>query len=504
MHFYLKISSIKILALLLLFTSSYAQSDQNYKSVHDVSEYKIYADEFDYDMDSKDDLDEKKAPYIYKHHRDMKWSEHVKEARSYFRMRLRELFQYLQRIRAAIKDPDTDWDDSTGDDTSDDDSAGDDTTGDDTTDDDSAGDDTTGDDTTGDDTTGDDTTDDDSAGDDTSGDATTGDDSDQDNNSPVQKVSFSNQPTGLLGENVEFDLSYVALDMNNQLSGLGFRVHYDSSILTFNSATDVLQQDLIVNAEGPISDVEDFDSNPLTDSYVTFGWASLFNNWPNVALPAALSKIIFGVSSTVDLESVTSTQVTITGITTAAGYQFESENYSLELSETDATWDYDGDGEADALTDGLIMMRYSFGLRGDTMAQGAMSTNSVMSVAQVEERVQGSMKIADIDNDGDVDALTDGLLLLRHLFAMEDDSLTHGAVGHMAVRKTKHEIKSHLNKYMPKKRNKTATDQLSEPYHRNVQLFKGSIGALFYCFYFAERVKKTPSFVRIEPFERHK
>ena len=483
MHFYLKILSIKILALLLLFTSGYAHSDQNYKSVHDVSEYKIYANAFDYDMDSKDDLDKKKAPYIYKHHRDMKWSEHVKEARSYFRMRLREFFQYLRRIRAAIKDPDTDWDnfdwsypgdddsadddstgdDSTGDDTSDDDSAGDDTTGDDSTGDDtsgddSTGDDTTGDDSTGDDTSGDDTTGDDTSGDDTSGDDTTGDDSDQDNNSPVQKVSFSNQPTGLLGENVEFDISYVALDMNNQLSGLGFRIHYDSSILTFNSATDVLQQDLIVNAEGPISDVEDFDSNPQTDSYITFGWASLFNNWPNVALPAALSKIIFGVSSTVDLESVTSTQVTITGITTAAGYQFESENYSLELSETDATWDYDGDGEADALTDGLIMMRYSFGLRGDTMAQGAMSTNSVMSVAQVEERVQGSMKIADIDNDGDVDALTDGLLLLRHLFAMEDDSLTHGAVGHMAVRKTKHEIKSHLNKYMPKKRNKTATD----------------------------------------------
>ena len=463
MHFYLKILSIKILALLLLFTSSYAHSDHNYKSVLDVSEYKIYADAFDYDMDSKDDSDKKKATYIHKHHQDMKWSEHVKEARSYFRMRLREFFQYLRRIRAAIKDPDTDWDNFDWsypgvDGSADDDSTGDDSTGDDTSDDDSAGDDTSGDGSTGNDTTGNDTTGDDSTGDDTSGDDTTVDDSDQDKNSSVQKVSFSNQPTGLLGENVEFDISYFALDMNNQLSGLGFRVHYDSSILTFNSATDVLQQDLIVNAEGPISDVEDFDSNPLTDSYITFGWASLFNNWPNVALPAALSKIIFGVSSTVDLESVTSTQVTITGITTAAGYQFESENYSLELSETDATWDYDGDGEADALTDGLIMMRYSFGLRGDTMAQGAMSTNSVMSVAQVEERVQGSMKIADIDNDGYVDALTDGLLLLRHLFAMEDDSLTHGAVGHMAVRKTKHEIKSHLNKYMPKKRNKIATD----------------------------------------------
>ena len=196
MHFYLKILSIKILALLLLFTSGYAHSDQNYKSVQDVSKYKIYADAFDYDMDSKDDLDKKKAPYIYKHHRDMKWSEHVIEARSYFRMRLREFFQYLRRIRAAIKDPDTDWDnfdwsypgdddsadddstgdDSTGDDTSDDDSPGDDTTGDDSTGDDTTGDDSTGDDSTGDDSTGDDTTGDDTTGDDTTGDDTSGDD----------------------------------------------------------------------------------------------------------------------------------------------------------------------------------------------------------------------------------------------------------------------------------------------------------------------------------------
>ena len=93
-----------------------------------------------------------------------------------------------------------------------------------------------------------------------------------------------------MGENVEFDISYFALDMNNQLSGLGFRIHYDSSILTFNSATNVLQQDLIVNAEGPISDVVDFDSNPLTVAILHLA-GSLFNNWPNVALPAALTKL---------------------------------------------------------------------------------------------------------------------------------------------------------------------------------------------------------------------
>ena len=60
MQFYLRILSFKVLALLLLLTSGYAHSDQNYKSVHDVSKYKFYADALDYNADSKDDLDKKK------------------------------------------------------------------------------------------------------------------------------------------------------------------------------------------------------------------------------------------------------------------------------------------------------------------------------------------------------------------------------------------------------------------------------------------------------------
>ena len=269
---------------------------------------------------------------------------------------------------------------------------------------------------------------------------------------PIQLVSVSNQPLGLLGENIVVDLAYSASDDNNQLSGLGLRVHFDSTVLTLNSIDEVLLQDVIVNGEGPVSDAEDFDNNPQTDSYITFGWASLFNNWPNATFPSTLAKVTFGVSSTVDLDELTSTAINFSGITTAAGYQFDSQSFTLELSETESTWDFDGNGNADALTDGLIMMRYSFGLRGDSMTDNAMSEDSQLSVAQVEERLSSSMKIADIDDDGKVDALTDGLLLLRHLFAMDDESFTHGAVAHSASRKTKYAIKYHLNKYMPKKK----------------------------------------------------
>jgi hypothetical protein len=165
-----------------------------------------------------------------------------------------------------------------------------------------------------------------------------------------------------------------------------------------------------------------------------------------------LARITFGVSSTIDSEVVTNTDINFTAITTTAGYVFNSESYSLELAETEATWDFDGNGNADALTDGLVMMRYSFGLRGDSMASNAIADDSQMSATQVEQRLSGSMKIADIDDDGNVDALTDGLLLLRHLFGLDNESLTHAALGHNASRKTKHALKHHLNKYMPKQK----------------------------------------------------
>ena len=347
-----------------------------------------------------------------------------------------------------------------GSDTDDSDTDGSDTDGSDTDDSDTDGSDTDdsntdGSDTDGSDTDGSDTDGSDSDGTDTDGSDTDGsDDTSNETTKPVQRITVSNQPSGLLGDTAQIEVTYDASTNNNQLSGLGLRIHFDSSVLTFNAVSNVLEQDIIVNGEGPINDVDDFDNDPQTDSFISFGWASLFNNWPNTELPSVLMNITFGVSASVDLNSVNSTQINFSDITTSTGYEFETVNLNLELTETESTWDFDGNGDADALTDGLIMMRYSFGLRGDSMADNVMAANSVMSAPQVEERIQKSMQIADIDNDGNVDALTDGLILLRHLFAIEDENLTHGAIGISATRKTRTAIKQHLNKHMPKKKQK--------------------------------------------------
>ena len=63
--------------------------------------------------------------------------------------------------------------------------------------------------------------------------------------------------------------------------------------------------------------------------------------------------------------------------------------------------------------------------------------------------MQSAAEILDIDLDGEVSALTDGLLLLRYLFDMVDESLVNGVVSPSAVRASIEDITAHLDRYMP-------------------------------------------------------
>ncbi|MEC7096925.1 MAG: hypothetical protein VXW70_01870, partial [Candidatus Thermoplasmatota archaeon] len=68
-------------------------------------------------------------------------------------------------------------------------------------------------------------------------------------------------------------------------------------------------------------------------------------------------------------------------------------------------WDIDDDGRADALTDGLFFLRYTFGLRGDALISGLISSGSEYTTATEIERELALIYDAsgDIDGDGNVD-----------------------------------------------------------------------------------------------------
>ena len=113
-----------------------------------------------------------------------------------------------------------------------------------------------------------------------------------------------------------------------------------------------------------------------------------------------------------------------------------------------SAWDMDGNDNIDALTDGLLLLRHTFELRGEVLTDGVMADDSTMSSAQVEQRVVDAYAIADIDQSGEVDALTDALILLRYLFELRGNDLVVGAVADGASRVSPSEIEQYIVEHM--------------------------------------------------------
>jgi hypothetical protein len=109
------------------------------------------------------------------------------------------------------------------------------------------------------------------------------------------------------------------------------------------------------------------------------------------------------------------------------------------------TLDIDANGSSEALTDGILVIRYLFGMRGPGLVQGAIGPGAARSTAQIESYLDGIVNSSlDIDGNAKVDALTDGLLALRYLFGIRGAQLVQGTIGTGATRTTSSAIENYL------------------------------------------------------------
>jgi hypothetical protein len=112
--------------------------------------------------------------------------------------------------------------------------------------------------------------------------------------------------------------------------------------------------------------------------------------------------------------------------------------------------DLDGNDQYDALTDGLLLLRGMFGLDGSALVAGTIASDATYTESvDIESRIETLGDLADIDGNGDIDALTDGLLTLRYLFGLQGDTLINGVLAGDATRTTAEEIEAHLETLMP-------------------------------------------------------
>jgi|JI10StandDraft_1071094.scaffolds.fasta_scaffold37408_2 hypothetical protein len=108
--------------------------------------------------------------------------------------------------------------------------------------------------------------------------------------------------------------------------------------------------------------------------------------------------------------------------------------------------DVDGNGSVAGLSDGLLIYRALLGQNPATLATGALGAGATRTNGTAIVSFISNQGLAlDVDGNGVVSGLSDGLLIYRTLLGLSNSSITTGALGAGATRTTGLAIKAYLN-----------------------------------------------------------
>jgi hypothetical protein len=104
----------------------------------------------------------------------------------------------------------------------------------------------------------------------------------------------------------------------------------------------------------------------------------------------------------------------------------------------------------DPFTDGVLAIRYMFGVTGPALIANVLgATASRNTPEKVTDHMNGYRSVFDIDGDGTVDALTDGLLIVRYLLGVRGTALLDGVLLPGALRGDAMGIEAYLAQLTP-------------------------------------------------------
>nr|MBP8296882.1 Ig-like domain-containing protein [Burkholderiales bacterium] len=112
--------------------------------------------------------------------------------------------------------------------------------------------------------------------------------------------------------------------------------------------------------------------------------------------------------------------------------------------------DVDLNGQYDALTDGMVVLRYLYGMSGPALTNGAIGAGAFRAdPATLKTFLDNIAPQLDIDGNGLADPRTDGLMVVRYLFGLRGTSLIQGAIGTGAKRTTAPQVESYIRALLP-------------------------------------------------------
>jgi hypothetical protein len=257
-----------------------------------------------------------------------------------------------------------------------------------------------------------------------------------------QQITSLDNLTAAPGGNVSIPLLYKTSTGDNTLTGISLRLHYNSNELSFQNADNLFNNNLFVAVED-LADDRNLDNDPQSDRYIQFGYTDFAGNWPNQTLPLKLGDFNFTTT-----DNFTGTQLNLTSDNLAPGYSLEAD--PILVSKQAWNLDIDGNGEIKALSDGIMIVRHLFGtFPGERLTQGAIAPNATRNLAEIQAYLQQGVdnKYLDVDGNGEIKALSDGIMIVRHLFGtFPDERLINGAISPDATRDLT-QIQEHLTQF---------------------------------------------------------
>jgi len=125
-----------------------------------------------------------------------------------------------------------------------------------------------------------------------------------------------------VGQEFGVNISYDVSDKNSSLTGLGLRIHYDSSALEFMGLSNVLSLNKIGESASPQDDSKNADNDGNTDKVLLISWVDISGSWPG-SLPSDLVTVNFKA------KKASETLINFTA-DTAAGYSLQAQSVKVK------------------------------------------------------------------------------------------------------------------------------------------------------------------------------
>jgi len=194
----------------------------------------------------------------------------------------------------------------------------------------------------------------------------------------VQQLSSSTTPIRYQrNKDLTVPINYSTTDGSSS-TGLAFKVHFNSNLFSFDPSTGVSNK---LAAAGLFEvgtvqqDTGDSDNDPTTDQYIPISLASFTGQLPSGSKLADLT--FRSADKAIDpITGLRDTSINFSESSVASGYGFSGT--SATLRPLSFNLDVDGDGLVTPLGDGLMVIRYLFGnaFAGDALINKAISPDS--------------------------------------------------------------------------------------------------------------------------------